>query len=854
MRSGSLQYESTRNSRAGVTAAGLSIAMALGGAGSSYPILTAVVQIIAILGLCWLIPKLADVKIAPITWAALLMLLATLLMPVIQLVPLPWSLWTELPGRELAEAIRTRSGLAASASPLSLRPEATLQDLLALLPPAAAFVAVLFLDERGRMAVLRALVAVAVLNAVLGALQLAYGGAGLFAVFHSAHRGDALGLFVNHNHSATFLLIGMVASGVPRLFDGRGRAAGQWPMAVGVATLLALAVLGTTSRTGLLTLPIALLLFAYLRFPHGWRWQWGLAGALLLAAIVVGLAQTPFAQATLARFAAVEQDGRQIFWSNTLYAIGQYFPWGSGFGTFTTIYPTIEPLDQVVVPVVNHAHNDYLELALEGGLPAMLLLAAALSLAVFAWLRALSAPPVDRWQSRSLTIATGGIVAIVLLHSADDYPLRMPAIAAPFAACLAMTFPRGRRRHARPGRPAWRWVRLVPAMAAGLLLGWQAVSMGVASSFLLRDAPGQAARWRSGSADAWSRIATQRAIAADWSGSADAARIALERAPLDAAALRALGLAEAAAKRMDVAAQLMLLAGQLGWRDVPTQLWLIQRSNEVGDRVVVAQRADGLLRQNTQSALLFGTLRDLLADPVGGIAVAKQLALRPPWRQAFLASLGGDGRVRGEEIAALYRQLAAAGAPADTAESAALLDGLWRAGRYPEVEAVWRAAGGEKLVGDGAFERSGSAPRGIGPFTWQAPGLLGASVGIETPDHAWQGKALLVATKSIAAGPAVRQRLVLAPGRYALRFMLRDGGKAATRPSWAMACAPAFSRGSPSLSTTWSAAQRGWVLGEARFEVEPACPAQEIRLIVTPMQGVGSLWIDSVSIERMPAK
>ncbi|WP_084582919.1 O-antigen ligase family protein [Sphingomonas azotifigens] len=854
MRSSSTLNESITKLSSGVITGGILLSMAFGGAGVSYPILSTLIEIIAIGTLCWLVPKLAEVKIAPITWAALLVLLAVLLLPAVQLIPLPWSIWSELPGRDLAAAIRTQAGLAGSPNPLSLRPESTMQDVLALLPPAAAFVSVLFLDERGRVGVLRALVAMALLSAVLGALQLAYGGAGLFAPFDSAHRGDALGLFVNHNHSATFLLIGMVAASVPRLFDGRGRPGAQWPAALGVVTLLALAVLGTTSRTGLLTLPIALLLFAYLRFPRAWNWRWVLFGAVVLAAIAFAVAQTSLAQTTLARFTVVDQDSRQIFWANTLYAIGQFFPWGSGFGTFTAIYPAIEPLDEVVVPIVNHAHNDYLELALEGGLPALVLMAAGLCLIVTALVRALARSEATRWQSRSLTIAAAAIVAIVLLHSADDYPLRMSAISVPFAACIGMLLPRGRRRRSRRVRPATLWVRRGLGLGAGLVLGWQAVSIGAASWLLLRDAPAQAVQWRSGNAEAWSRLATQRGLVSDWSGSADAARIALGRDPMNAAAVRALGLAEAAAHRTDVAGQLMLLAGQLGWRDVPTQLWLIRRSIELNDPLVAVQRADGLLRQDQQTALLFGELRHLLADQASRAAVAKELALRPVWRQAFLASLGTEATVGGEEVASLFRQLAALGAPVDAAEAAALLDGLWRAGRYPEVDTVWRAAGGSGLLVDGGFERSGSELRGIGPFTWQAAGLLGTRVAIETPENAWQGKALLIETRSIATGVAARQRLVLAPGGYALRFLLRDSGPVAMRPAWAIACGPAFPVRAPPLPATWAAAPRGWLQGEVRFAIDADCSAQELRLIVQAARDLQSSWIDDVAISRLPDK
>lgn len=833
---------------------GLSAGIALGGAGVSYPWLSAMPLLIAIAALCWLLPKLARRRIPAITLAALLGLLAVVLLPLLQLVPLPWDVWTALPGRSLAAAIRTQAGLAGSASPLSLRPDATLQALLALLPPCAAFVAVVLLDERGRIAVLRALVALALLSAILGALQLASGGTGSSALFDSAHRGDALGLFVNHNHSATFLLIGMVAAAVPATLDGRGRAGGQWPAALGIIALLALAVLGTTSRTGLLTLAPVLLLCSYLRFPGAWRSKWLLAGSILLAAAVVALAQTPLAQTSLARFDTVDQDGRHLFWANTLYAIGLFLPWGSGLGSFTTIYPMVEPLDQLRVPIVNHAHNEYLELALEGGIPALVLIAGGLGLAGFAFVRALPRRGASPWQARPLTLAAGAIVAIVLLHSVVDYPLRMPALSIAFAACLAMLFPRGRRGRGAGLRPRAFGLVTALCLGVGLLLAWQVVQVAAASRLLLRGVPAQALRWQPGRAEAWSGLAAWRARGADWDGSAQAARTALAQAPLDAVAVRVLGLAAAATQREESAGRLMLLGGQLGWRDVPTQLWLIQRALELQDPLVAVQRADGLLRQQQQTALLFGQLRRLLGDATGSKAVANALALRPTWRQAFLASLGHDAQLRGDDIGRLYRELAAGGVPVDTIESGPLLDGLWRAGRYQEARAIWRAAGSTGLIGDPGFEQGAGDLRGIGPFSWQSASTFGVRAGIDTPGSAWRGRALRVESSGIGTGPAVRQRLVLAPGAYVLRFVVRLDGETVARPSWEMACAPGFAAPAASPEASWMDAGRGWLRGELRFDIGEGCLAQELRLVVPPAKGGWSAWLDDVGISSASRK
>ncbi|MFI2901517.1 O-antigen ligase family protein, partial [Klebsiella aerogenes] len=69
---------------------------------------------------------------------------------------------------------------------------------------------------------------------------------------------------------------------------------------------------------------------------------------------------------------------------SVLAMIRIYFPAGSGFGGFDTIFRVHEPYALLKPTYFNHAHNDWLEILLDGGLPAALLLVVALGW----WLRA----------------------------------------------------------------------------------------------------------------------------------------------------------------------------------------------------------------------------------------------------------------------------------------------------------------------------------------------------------------------------------------------------------------------------------------------------------------------------------
>ena len=106
---------------------------------------------------------------------------------------------------------------------------------------------------------------------------------------------------------------------------------------------------------------------------------------------------------------------------------------GSGIGTFEQVYRMNENPAAVDHYYVNHAHNDYLELAIETGLPGLLLL-----LLFLAWWgnsvwRMVRSPAADHY-------AMAGAIAsaAILLHSVVDYPLRTAAMGAVFAMSLAL--------------------------------------------------------------------------------------------------------------------------------------------------------------------------------------------------------------------------------------------------------------------------------------------------------------------------------------------------------------------------------------------------------------------------------
>jgi O-antigen ligase len=133
-------------------------------------------------------------------------------------------------------------------------------------------------------------------------------------------------------------------------------------------------------------------------------------------------------------------DDRVAFAHTTIAAANAYMPLGSGIGTFVPIYAMFErPKDAMIDAFVNHAHDDFLEVWLEAGVAGIGLMGAFgvwfISMIIKVWRRPpTGAREIDHSLARSATM----IIALLVVHSFVDYPLRTSAMAAVFAFCCAL--------------------------------------------------------------------------------------------------------------------------------------------------------------------------------------------------------------------------------------------------------------------------------------------------------------------------------------------------------------------------------------------------------------------------------
>lgn len=394
---------------------------------------------------------------------ALLLFIAMAGWMLVQLIPLPYGLWSAMPGRETAVAVYQSIGDTPWGT-ISLTPARTASAFFALVAPFVAFFAVSALDHKQRRTIAKLIVALAVASALLGLLQLAGGEASSLRLYRITDTGSAVGLFSNPNHQGTLLAIATLFLFVT-LGDAvpvRGRFPGGTAFGVvALVALFAIAALFTRSRAALLFMTFAfvvgMLLLPYDRmaFLKG-RLRWWKPAAGVAAVATIGVIWAALQSPAARSFFEVDQEESRLTKLPEFARVAaDFFPFGSGFGSFDPVFRSYETLAVLNRNYWNQAHNEPIQLLMEGGL-----VAAALMVGLLIWFarRSIAAwaggLPTD--EDSRLRRAASAAVAIALLHSLVDYPLRTAALAVVVAVCAAMmtTAPgAGRRRSERSARP-----------------------------------------------------------------------------------------------------------------------------------------------------------------------------------------------------------------------------------------------------------------------------------------------------------------------------------------------------------------------------------------------------------------
>ncbi|MEO6218734.1 MAG: O-antigen ligase family protein [Sphingomonas sp.] len=424
----------------------LSVAVLLGGASRTDVLSPLVVRLAAIVAIMWLVwtRPLGQLELRWMHW---LLLCGTVALPLLQLIPLPFDTWSALPGRQIPKSLFDILG-EHPAQPISIAPGRTLNSALALLPAIAAFLLGRLLDVDGRNSLLTLALSLCLFSAALGLLQVAAGSGSVLYFYAITNRDAGVGLFSNANHQSLFLAIGIVLvfAWIARLVEQR-RAIPRGP-AIGALLMLALlyfSIISTDSRAGAIMSVVAffggfaLLPLQRIGVP---RWLIGAAVGLPLVAMVAGVTMLLTGAVLKDRFLVTHVEESRIDRLPIFRRmISDQFPAGSGLGTFDPLYRSYETPDTLTFAYLNAAHNDYAQLAIEGGAAAIALLAIFIIwwLSRFAtiWRGAAGNREVYRDIQRQGRIATL-VTLFALAHSAADYPLRTAAILTLFAFMCAM--------------------------------------------------------------------------------------------------------------------------------------------------------------------------------------------------------------------------------------------------------------------------------------------------------------------------------------------------------------------------------------------------------------------------------
>jgi O-antigen ligase len=270
-----------------------------------------------------------------------------------------------------------------------------------------------------------------------------------------------LGPFVNRNDIATWLIVACPVvfgyaltriesrSSAPLGRDANALVDSRTLWLAAAVCLMMAALLASLSRSGLFGGAAALLVFAALagRRLEGGRLVWllvGVAGLIAVAAIYVNFS------ALLQRISDTlpsNLGGRPTVWRETWPMARDFLATGIGVGAFERGMLVYQRSTRLIF--FNHAHNEYLQVLVEGGLLLAIPAVAAIAAGISSIRRRLAVDTTPVYWMRA-GAASG--MAAVAAQSIWDTGLRMPANAVLFAIVAAVALHEGDSRAPRTRR------------------------------------------------------------------------------------------------------------------------------------------------------------------------------------------------------------------------------------------------------------------------------------------------------------------------------------------------------------------------------------------------------------------
>ena len=309
-------------------------------------------------------------------------------------------------------------------------------------------------ESGGVRAVTRGLAATAIVLACVAIAQDATGGGLMYWRWRPIYeRAFPFGPFVNRNHFggwATMVVPLCIGYLVAHAAAHPGRVPAAWRrrmhavldsrtwLLLSAVVLLTVATVATLSRSSMLGLGVAVgaIGVAAIRRPRETSNEpralvaMAIAGAAAIGAIVLRV--DPASVADRIAASGVGLAGRTDIWRTTLQVIGDFWLTGTGMGTYQTAMVIYQQPSGLLF---NQAHNQYLQVAAEGGL----LVGVPVAVAMLAFTRrALTLMREDRSGMYWLRAGGAGGLIGIAVQSLFEGPLLTPANAALAAVVAAI--------------------------------------------------------------------------------------------------------------------------------------------------------------------------------------------------------------------------------------------------------------------------------------------------------------------------------------------------------------------------------------------------------------------------------
>jgi O-antigen ligase len=363
----------------------------------------------------------------------------------------------------------TLAGALPPGRPLSLAPRQTGLGLL-LFGALALFLlgTTKLLSNAGAASAARGIVCIGAMIALIGLIQYTLLGNSerepikVYGFWTPRYKATSFGPFINRNHFAGWMLMALplaiggayaAASAVPRSTRAGWREYFAWLSTRSAAGMLlmifAAALMGTSlmlseSRSGMAALAAGCVAFAWVVVRRQESRRAKLVTAGWFAAVALAVVAWAGAEVLVRRVSSLEKDmssigGRRQAWADTLGIMRDFPLAGTGLNTYGTAMmqyaSTRGPLH------FQEAHNDYLQLAAEGGLLVGVPVLATLVLFVGAVRRRFGEAPHSGSTYWIRVGAVTGLVAIAC-QSTFEFSLQMPGNAAMFAFLAAVALHR----------------------------------------------------------------------------------------------------------------------------------------------------------------------------------------------------------------------------------------------------------------------------------------------------------------------------------------------------------------------------------------------------------------------------